>query len=173
LSALSSDESASLKRLREFAHKSTLRPDCKAQALIDWLKKTLRPSNRWNDERVIIFTEYRATQKWLFDLLAPEGLAADGRLEMIYGGMPSDQRERIKAAFQTHPNESVVRSLQPLRSAEDWWTIALGSGLRWTIDQMGPQAAARMRADNLDWLRANKISSVETNAIYAISNKPA
>src|SRR5262249_24509567 len=31
--------------------------------------------------------------------------------------------------------------VQPLRSADDWWTIALGSGLRWTIDQMGPQAA--------------------------------
>jgi ubiquinone/menaquinone biosynthesis C-methylase UbiE len=24
---------------------------------------------------------------------------------------------------------------QPLRSPDDWWTIALGSGLRWTIDQ--------------------------------------
>jgi superfamily II DNA or RNA helicase len=103
LSALSADERALLKRLREFAEKSTLRPDCKAQALIDWLKATLRPSNRWNDERVIIFTEYRATQKWLFDLLAREGFAAEGRLEMIYGGMPSDQREKIKAAFQAHP----------------------------------------------------------------------
>jgi superfamily II DNA or RNA helicase len=111
LSALSTDERTLLKRLREFAAKSTLRPDCKARALIDWLKKMLRPGNRWNDERVIIFTEYRATQKWLFDLLAREGFAAEGRLEMIYGGMPNDQRERIKAAFQAHPKESVVRIL--------------------------------------------------------------
>jgi hypothetical protein len=62
---------------------------------------------------------------------------------------------------------------QPLRSAEDWWTIALGSGLRWTIDQMGPQAAARVKADNVHWLRENKIDRVETNAIYAIANKPS
>ena len=60
---------------------------------------------------------------------------------------------------------------QPLRSAEDWWIIALGSGLRWTIDQMGPQAAARVRADNVHWLSENKIGSVETNAIHAIGNK--
>jgi hypothetical protein len=63
LPALSNDERGLLKRLREFASKSTLRPDCKVHALIDWLKKTLHSSNRWNDERVIIFTEYRATQK--------------------------------------------------------------------------------------------------------------
>ena len=53
-----------------------------------------------------MFTEYRATQKWLYDLLAREGFAEEGRLEMIYGGMAKDQREPIKAAFQTHPNQS-------------------------------------------------------------------
>jgi ubiquinone/menaquinone biosynthesis C-methylase UbiE len=63
--------------------------------------------------------------------------------------------------------------LQPLRSAEDWWIIALGSGLRWTIEQMGPEVAARVRADNVQWLRENEIKSVETNAIYAIANKPS
>ena len=33
---------------------------------------------------------------------------------------------------------------QVMRSAEDWWIIALGSGLRWAIEQMGPEAAARI-----------------------------
>ena len=101
LSPVSSDEKALLRELSEYAAKSSQRPDCKAQTLIDWLKATLRPGGTWNKERVIIFTEYRATQKWLFDLLAREGFAGDGRLEMIYGGMPNDQREPIKAAFQT------------------------------------------------------------------------
>ena len=63
--------------------------------------------------------------------------------------------------------------LQLLRSAEDWWIIALGSGLRWTIEQMGPEAATRGRADNVQWLRENEISGIETNAIYAIGNKPS
>ena len=63
--------------------------------------------------------------------------------------------------------------LQPLRSAEDWWIIANGSGLRWTIEQMGPETAARVRADNVQWLRENEIKGIETNAIYAIGNKPS
>ena len=50
------------------------------------------------------------------------------------------------------------------------WTIALGSGLRWAIDQMGPQTAARMQADNVNWLRENKIDRLEANAIYAIGH---
>ena len=119
LSPVSAEEKALLRQLREFAAKSSQRPDCKAQALIDWLKKTLRLSGKWNEERVIIFTEYRATQKWLFDLLAREGFAEEGRLEMIYGGMPNDQREPIKAAFQTHPKESAVRILLATDAASE------------------------------------------------------
>ena len=111
LSPVSAEEKALLRRLSEYAARSSQRPDCKAQTLIDWLKVTLRADGKWNDERVIIFTEYRATQKWLFDLLAHEGYAEQGRLEMIYGGMPNDQREPIKAAFQANPKESAVRIL--------------------------------------------------------------
>jgi superfamily II DNA or RNA helicase len=119
LCPLLAEEKALLKQLSEYAAKTSQRPDCKAQTLIDWLKKTLRPGGKWNEERVIIFTEYRATQKWLFDLLAREGFAADGRLEMIFGGMPNDQREPIKAAFQTHPKESMVRILLATDAASE------------------------------------------------------
>jgi superfamily II DNA or RNA helicase len=119
LSPLSTGERDFLRQLREFAAKNTLRPDCKAQALIYWMKQTLRPGGKWNDERVIIFTEYRATQKWLYDLLAREGFAAEGRLEMIYGGMVKDQRERIKAAFQAHPKDSTVRILLATDAASE------------------------------------------------------
>ncbi len=119
LSPISTEEKALLKQLREYAAKTSQRPDCKAQTLIDWLKKTLRPGGKWNEERVIIFTEYRATQKWLFDLLARDGFAEEGRLEMIFGGMPNDQREPIKAAFQTHPKESAVRILLATDAASE------------------------------------------------------
>jgi ubiquinone/menaquinone biosynthesis C-methylase UbiE len=63
--------------------------------------------------------------------------------------------------------------VQPLRSAEDWWIVALGSGLRWTIEQMGPQAAARVKEDNVRWLRENNVDRIETNAIDAICEKPS
>ncbi len=119
LSPISADERNLLKHLSEYAAKASLRPDCKAQALIDWLKRTLRPGGKWNEERVILFTEYRATQKWLHDLLAREGFAEDGRLEMIFGGMLKDQRERIKAAFQAHPKQSAVRILLATDAASE------------------------------------------------------
>jgi hypothetical protein len=38
---------------------------------------------------------------------------------------------------------------------------------------MGPQAAARVKADNVGWLRENEIGRVETNAIYAVGKKPS
>lgn len=119
LSPLSVEEQGLLTLLRDYANKASRRPDCKAQALIDWLNATLRANDSWNGERVIIFTEYRATQKWLFDLLAREGLASDGRLEMIYGGMPNEQREAIKAAFQAHPKEAPVRILLATDAASE------------------------------------------------------
>jgi len=99
-SSMVSDEKAILKELGEYATAASVRPDSKAQTLIDWLNTYIRPKGVWGNERVIIFTEYRATQKWLYNLLAHEGFTEADRLLMIYGGMPTDDRERIKAAFQ-------------------------------------------------------------------------
>lgn len=61
---------------------------------------------------------------------------------------------------------------QPLHSPEDFWTIALGSGYRGTIEQLGPAARDRVRRATLDSLSKNKVQSVETNAVYAIARKP-
>jgi ubiquinone/menaquinone biosynthesis C-methylase UbiE len=82
-------------------------------------------------------------------------------------------RRLLRDGGATNVEVTAEDGIQPLRSAEDWWIIALGSGLRWTIEQMGPQAAARVKDDNVHWLNENKIGSVETNAIYAIGHKPS
>ena len=119
LSPISAEEEGSAQATQRIRRQGQPAPDCKAQTLIDWLKQTLKPGGKWNDERVIIFTEYRATQKWLYDLLAREGFAEEGRLEMIYGGMPNDQREPIKAAFQAHPKQSAVRILLATDAASE------------------------------------------------------
>jgi ubiquinone/menaquinone biosynthesis C-methylase UbiE len=62
---------------------------------------------------------------------------------------------------------------QVLRTPEDFWTIALGSGLRWTIDQMGPELAREVKHEVLDRLAAKGIDRIETNVIYAIAEKPS
>ncbi len=61
---------------------------------------------------------------------------------------------------------------QRLRSPEDWWTMVLGSGYRWTVDQMEPEMAERLRNANLTWIRSHNVTSVETNVIYAVARKP-
>jgi ubiquinone/menaquinone biosynthesis C-methylase UbiE len=60
----------------------------------------------------------------------------------------------------------------PLRSAHDWWSIVMGSGLRWTMDQLSPEAAARVRTVNIDHARRNDVASVTCNVLYATATKP-
>jgi SNF2 family DNA or RNA helicase len=119
LSPLSQEECKLLKQLSDYATKSSSLPDSKIKKLIDWLSQNLKPNGKWNNERVIIFTEYRATQKWLYDVLARHGFAEQERLELIYGGMPSDQREPIKAAFQSSPEDASVRILLATDAASE------------------------------------------------------
>ncbi|MFN6068597.1 MAG: helicase-related protein, partial [Pseudanabaena sp.] len=84
-----------------------------------WIDQHIRPNGQWSEERVIIFTEYRTTQKWLADLLLSRGLGQGDRLMTLYGGMNSDDREKVKAAFQTHPQVSPVRILLATDAASE------------------------------------------------------
>ncbi len=115
---LTTEESALLKQMRDWGAGATVRPDAKAKVLIDWLNTTLRPGGTWNDTRVILFTEYRTTQKWLQERLVYEGLGGD-RLMLLYGGMNPDEREKIKAAFQFDPKGSPVRILLATDAASE------------------------------------------------------
>jgi ubiquinone/menaquinone biosynthesis C-methylase UbiE len=60
---------------------------------------------------------------------------------------------------------------QPLSSPDDWWTVVLGSGYRWTLEQMDGETAARVKAENLKTVRENMTESIETNVIYAVATK--
>lgn len=102
---LSEREEELLAKIRIRAESLAAQPDAKVTALVEWLDEHIRPGGTWSDERVIIFTEYKATQDYLFQHLAQEGFTQGGRLELMYGGMSLDQRERIKQAFQAHPSE--------------------------------------------------------------------
>ncbi|HEV2581895.1 MAG TPA: DISARM system SNF2-like helicase DrmD, partial [Ktedonobacteraceae bacterium] len=113
------DERRLLAQMRTWATTARTRPDSKAATLIEWLQRTLKPTGAWSTRRVILFTEYRATQKWLLDLLERTGLAEPGRLLTLYGGMRPEERERIKAAFQADPRESDVRILLATDAASE------------------------------------------------------
>ena len=57
------------------------------------------------------------------------------------------------------------------QSPEDWWAVVLGSGYRWTVEQMGNREAASVRAANLKTLRNSGTKFIETNVIYAVAKK--
>jgi ubiquinone/menaquinone biosynthesis C-methylase UbiE len=60
---------------------------------------------------------------------------------------------------------------QPLRSPEDFWTVALGSGYRGTINQLDPDARERVRSRVVSGLRNQMVADIETNIIYAVASK--
>jgi len=62
--------------------------------------------------------------------------------------------------------------LHPIKSPEDWWTIALGSGYRGTIEQLTLGERQKVQDANLAFIRDEKISAIETNALYALATKP-
>lgn len=116
---LTADEEDLLRKMQEWAASASARPDSKTAELIRWLHETVKPNGKWSDRRVIIFTEYRATQKWLMEILASGGLTSGNRVMMLYGGMDSDKRETIKAAFQARPDQSPVRILLATDAASE------------------------------------------------------
>lgn len=116
---LNAEEERLLNSIAAWAESATARPDAKAQALLALIDATCRPDGMWNDERLIVFTEYRDTQKWLFDLFAARGLTENGRTELLFGGMNTDERAAIKAAFQASPEQSPVRILLATDAASE------------------------------------------------------
>jgi Helicase conserved C-terminal domain len=102
-------------------------PDAKVLTLLDWVRDNLCPdvglgrsrrptSGRaaWAPKRVILFTEYADTKRYLTQILqsAVEGGSdADRRILGFHGAMSDEQRERVQAAFNADPDKEPARIL--------------------------------------------------------------
>ena len=84
---------------------------------------------------------------------------------------PDAVRKLFVDAGVRHAEVVAEEGYQVLRTPEDFWTIALGSGLRWTIDQMGTDTARGVKQEILNTLSARGVDRVETNVIYAVARK--
>lgn len=113
------DEEALLKQMKDWARRARGQRESKVKELVAWLTRHLKPGGKWSNERVIIFTEYRATQNWLQELLSVEGFTAGDRLLTMFGGMDPEKREEVKASFQTAPDISPVRILLATDAASE------------------------------------------------------
>lgn len=60
-----------------------------------------------------------------------------------------------------------------LSCPEDWWRIAMGTGVRRLAMDLDPDALERVRTHNLDWVRQHGIDSVELGVIYTHGWVPA
>ncbi len=94
-------------------------PDARVEAIVDWMSnEMLDPSFAWRERRLILFTEWEDTRRWLVDRLK-EGLLqrSDGKIDLekrilVFTGLTSlDERDRIKIAFNAPFDEDPVRVL--------------------------------------------------------------
>jgi ubiquinone/menaquinone biosynthesis C-methylase UbiE len=77
----------------------------------------------------------------------------------------------LNAGSVASPKIIAENRLHPINSPEDWWTIILGSGYRGTIEQLSPADRQRVKEANLAFIHDKKISSIETNVLYALATK--
>lgn len=70
------------------------------------------------------------------------------------------------------PEIEVQADLQLLASPQDWWTVVMGSGLRWTIEQMSESDAESLRQASVGWVRQNGVLSFDTSVLFARARKP-
>jgi superfamily II DNA or RNA helicase len=104
------DANQALQHLRAWAEEQAAGPDAKAERLLAELDTICRPTGTWNDERVVVFTEYYETLAWLAGILDAHGLGGE-RLGLLYGGLDEAKREHLKIAFQYPPDRNPLRIL--------------------------------------------------------------
>ena len=108
-----------LDEMTDIAEDARGKPDARVERLIEWIREKMcqdlgKPGAKWNDTRVLIFTEYDDTKRYLRNRLdvAIEGSdLAQQRIEIYHGPTPAPKREEIKQAFNTDPRKHPVRIL--------------------------------------------------------------
>lgn len=128
-------EQGLLDRMQEVAEASRYQPDAKTRCLIDWIRTHMCPDlppfgrrpqggpPKWNERRVIIFTENReGTKRFLRRVLeqAIEGTdQAEDRIEVIDGLTRGPDRKEIQRRFNTDPSREPLRILLATDAARE------------------------------------------------------
>jgi superfamily II DNA or RNA helicase len=128
-------EQSLLDRMQEIAEESRHLPDFKARALIDWIRDNLCPdlpefgkrhkgrAPKWNDRRVLIFTENRqGTKRWLKTIIEQAIESTDdteNRIEVIDGLTSRSRRKEIQRRFNTDPSKDPLRILLATDAARE------------------------------------------------------
>ncbi len=114
---ITSEEDKYLAILWDLSSNLQNKQDTKANELISWIRKHMFEKDKWNNERLIIFTEYKDTLDYLKKLL--EKIDHNERILTLIGGMLKKDRQQIKTAFQASPEENPVRILLATDAASE------------------------------------------------------
>lgn len=110
LPALASEDIDDLGWLSSWGHGYTGRPDSRLSVLLDYIEGVLRSHGDWNNERLVIFTEYVDTLRWIREILRQQGYE-DDRIDVIEGSTDAHERELIRARFNESPTKAPIRIL--------------------------------------------------------------
>jgi len=111
------EERQLVERLRDRAQDVAEKPDSKVAVLLQWIEQHLFTKGAWNNERLLIFTEYKHTLEYLTRALDARGW--NDRVIALFGGMSEGERERVKGAFRAPPEQEPVRILVATDTASE------------------------------------------------------
>jgi SNF2 family DNA or RNA helicase len=97
----------------EIARKHGHRPDARIGRLVEWVRANMAPDGHWNERRLVLFTEYEDTRRWVEKRLAEalDDLEPDDRIASFTGATPLDRREELKRRFNADPAKDLLRIL--------------------------------------------------------------
>ena len=123
-----------LEEMSRIAEENRGRPDARIQKLLEWIRKnqcpgltssvatSSGPPAMWNETRVLIFTEYDDTKRYVVQQISDAIAATDRanqRIAVYHGPTPQAEREEIKRAFNTDPTRNALRILVATDAARE------------------------------------------------------
>ena len=120
--ALLETELAMIEEMYTIADESRDEPDARIDNILDWMDENMCPGLRrregevpqWNERRVLIFTEYEDTRRYIqgcVDDAIAHTHRAEERIATFTGLTSRERREAIKHAFNTEPGDHPLRIL--------------------------------------------------------------
>lgn len=117
--ALFQHEQRLLDRMTDIAEATCGDADARVRYLVQWIRENQCPGlgtrdGAWTSIRVLIFTEYEDTRRYLSQQIQKAIAGSDQaeqRIEIYQGSTSADKREEIKRAFNTDPAHHPVRIL--------------------------------------------------------------
>ncbi|MBM3223148.1 MAG: DEAD/DEAH box helicase, partial [Candidatus Tectomicrobia bacterium] len=117
--ALLAHEQHLLDAMTSIAEAARGQADARIRTLLEWIRQHLCPSlgqpgATWTDMRVILFTEYDDTRRYVQQQLEAAiagSERAEQRLAVYHGFTPPAERQTIRQAFNTAPRKHPVRIL--------------------------------------------------------------